>query len=62
MPLSSWRQSVPFSSVVPFLVLLAGLALSVWRFRDGDPVGGLACSLAGVVLMMGIAMRLPEAR
>jgi hypothetical protein len=46
-------------SVLPFVAVLVGLGVSVLRFRVGDALGGLVASLVGVVLMMGIAMRLP---
>jgi hypothetical protein len=46
-------------SIVMFLAPFAGLALSVWRFRAGDPLGGTAASLAGMLLMVVLATRLP---
>jgi len=49
------------AQTLPFIPCLAGLALSVWRFRHEDPVTGLACCLGGVVLMVVVVFRLPEA-
>ena len=48
-------------AVVPFAPVLAGLALSVWRFRADDPVGGLAFALGGMLLMLVLAVWLPDA-
>jgi hypothetical protein len=50
---------VGLSSFVPFLACFVGLGVSILRFRADDPLGGLVGGLAGVVLMMAIAMRLP---
>jgi hypothetical protein len=38
---------------------LAGLALSILRFRADDAVGGLAGALLGVILMVVVATLLP---
>lgn len=45
--------------VLPFLPVLAGLVLSAWRFEADDAFGGLASCLGGMLLMMGVAMRMP---
>jgi hypothetical protein len=42
-------------SVIPFLPMLAGMGVCIWRFRAGDNVGGLAAGLAGFLLMIGLA-------
>jgi hypothetical protein len=48
--------------VLPFVPFLIGLALSTWRFRLDDGLGGLAFGLGGVVLLIALAMRLPADR
>ena len=47
-------------SALPLVPVLAGLALSVWRFRADDVIGGLAFCLGGMVLMIVVAIRLPD--
>ena len=46
---------------LPFVPALAGLALSVGRFRVHEPVLGIACVLAGLLLMVVVVFRLPGA-
>lgn len=46
----------PISSFVPVLPALAGLALSILRFRAHDPLGGLAAGLGGFLLMFPLAV------
>jgi hypothetical protein len=55
---SSRRVTVP--SYVPVLPVFAGLAFSILRFRAGDSLGGLACALAGILLMLVLATRVPH--
>jgi hypothetical protein len=40
--------------------VLAGLALSVWRFEEHDSVGGLASCLGGLLLTVVVIFRLPQ--
>ena len=47
-------------SVLPVVPALAGLALSSWRFRAHDPLQGLAFALAGMILMIVTAIRMPD--
>lgn len=42
-------------TVLPFLAVFVGLALSIWRFRVDDAVGGLAGCLGGVLAMIALA-------
>ena len=44
----------------PFVPLVAGQVLSVWRFRSGDSIGGLAFGEIGMILMLVVACRLPD--
>jgi hypothetical protein len=39
-------------------VVLAGLAVAVWRFRADDGLGGLGAALGGMLLMLFLAVRL----
>jgi hypothetical protein len=39
----------------PILPIVLGEALSIWRFRAGDELGGLAFGLGGVLAMMVLA-------
>jgi hypothetical protein len=48
-----------FASLFPLVAVLVGVALSVWRFRAGDSLGGLALGLGGMVLMLVLAIRSP---
>lgn len=41
--------------LVPVLPLVFGQILSVWRFRAGDEIWGLALGLGGVLAMMATA-------
>jgi hypothetical protein len=45
-----------WSTVLPFVPFLAGLALSTWRFRLQDAVGGLALGLGGAIAMIVVAV------
>jgi len=47
---------------LPFVPAVVGIAISILRFRAGDPVGGLAGSLAGVLLMAVVASLLRSER
>ena len=40
------------ASVLPFVPALAGLALSIGRFRAHEPLAGLAFALGGLLLMV----------
>ena len=53
-------RSSMLAAVVPIGSILAGLALSVWRFRADDPIGGLAFALGGVLLMIVLAAWIPD--
>ena len=53
------RASGRFLLALPVLPALAGLALSIWRFRADDSFGGLASCLGGMLLMVLAAVRLP---
>jgi hypothetical protein len=52
----------PIRTYVPLLPLLAGIALSIGRFRADDPLGGLALGLGGMVLMVVAAIRTPPTK
>ncbi len=45
---------------LPFVPVFVGLALSSWRFRADDSLGGLAFGLGGLLLMLVVAIRLPS--
>jgi hypothetical protein len=45
---------------LPLLPALAGLVLSAWRFRAGDPFLGLVLAEGGMVLMVVLAARVRE--
>jgi hypothetical protein len=47
---------------LPFVPAVLGLCLGVWRFREHDPLTGLAAVLGGVLAMVIVVMRLPGAR
>lgn len=53
-----FRDRLVFLS--PFVPVLVGQVLSVWRFRSGDPIGGLAFSEIGMLLMLVVACRVPD--
>ncbi len=44
---------------LPFLPPLAGLWIGAWRFREHDPVSGLAVVLGGVLGMLFAVLLLP---
>ena len=44
---------------LPFLPVMAGLLLSIVLFRSDHGALALAAALGGVLLMMGVAMRMP---
>ena len=48
------------SSLVPFLPVVIGFVVGVWRFRVGDELGGLGSNLAGVLGMIVLAIRVPS--
>jgi hypothetical protein len=54
-------RGAPFFAVLPFVPFVAGFALSAWRFRAHDAVGGLAFGLGGVLLMVVVVLRMPGA-
>jgi hypothetical protein len=45
-----------FVDFVPVLSILAGLVLSILRFRAGDRIGGGAAALAGLLLSIVLAV------
>jgi 1,4-dihydroxy-2-naphthoate octaprenyltransferase len=49
-----------YFNLLPFLPVVAGLALAVWQFRALNPGAGLAFALAGLLLMVIVASRLPH--
>ncbi len=46
------------ANCAPFLPVIAGLCLSVLRFRADDSVGGLAFGLGGMLAMLVLAISL----
>ncbi len=44
-------------SFLPAIPAIAGIPLSVWRFRADDGFGGLAFCLAGMLLTIVVAVR-----
>jgi hypothetical protein len=55
-------QRISVSDVVPFVAVVGGLAVSVWGFRSGDGIGGLAAGLLGVIPMIALAIVVPGRR
>ena len=51
-------HSASVGRFVPFVPVLVGVALSAWRFREGDAITGLAFGLGGMLLMVVAAIRL----
>ena len=50
-------SSFSLADLLPFVPVVAGLALCVVRFRAHDALGGLAFGLGGMVLMVVLALR-----
>jgi hypothetical protein len=50
----------PFVHVVPFVPPVVGVALSVWRFRCEDPLGGIAAAIAGLLGTVVVVFLIPE--
>lgn len=51
-------SSTTVVGVLSLLPFLAGLVLSVWRFRVHDPLGGLGCALGGILGMLVVILRM----
>jgi hypothetical protein len=49
-----------FRAVLPLVPAVVGWAVSAWRFRVQDPIGGLAIGIAGLLAMMVLAARMPD--
>jgi hypothetical protein len=47
-----------FGNFVPFVPVVLGIAFAALRFRADDALGGLACGLGGMLLMVVAAARL----
>ena len=54
------RPTRVLGSIVPLVPMVAGIGLSAWRFRAGDGLGGLAIGLAGMALMVLLAIRMTD--
>ena len=49
-------SGIPVVSLLPLLLLVAGTALSSWRFRSDAPVAGVAFALGGVIAMVLVVL------
>jgi hypothetical protein len=52
----AWRVGSVAAGLIPFVAALAGIGLSIWRFRTRDQMGGLVYGLGGMLLMLVLAI------